>query len=169
MKWVEMITEPVENKIKSPELAGVVGFRLSIVRADSNVNLPTQNRLADSGVHLPTQYNWKKDLILRSGICKVRCYLFQCKNLPAADDDGASDPFITIFSNINLGDENTKDQVKETAKIENNCDPMFYEVIDLKIDYYDVEEFPPFIFDVYDSDKAFMTKDTRDYLGRAVI
>ena len=68
MKWVEMITEPVENKIKSPELAGVVGFRLSIVRADSNVNLPTQDRRADSGVHLPTQYNWKKKLILRSHI-----------------------------------------------------------------------------------------------------
>ena len=102
---------------------------------------------------------------------KVRCYLFQCRNLPAADDDGASDPIITIFNTINSegGEDLIKRQVKETQKIENNCDPMFYEVIELTIDYFDGEEFPPFIFDVYDVDKAFITKDTRDYLGRAVI
>ena len=62
-----------------------------------------------------------------------------------------------------------KSQVKETQKIDNNCDPMFYEILELAIDYFEGEDFPPFIFDVYDVDKAFMGKDTRDYLGRAVI
>lgn len=33
-----MQNEPIENKIKSPELAGIVGFRMSIVRADSGVD-----------------------------------------------------------------------------------------------------------------------------------
>ena len=87
MKWVEMIAEPVGNQIKSPELAGVVSFRLSIVRADS-------------GVHLPSQEKWSKKLLRRPSSAKIRCYLFQCRNLPAADDDGASDPIITIFSTI---------------------------------------------------------------------
>ena len=101
---------------------------------------------------------------------KVRCYLFQCRNLPAADDDGASDPIITIFNTINLDvEDRMKSQVKETQKIDNNCDPMFYEVLELAIDYFEGEDFPPFIFDVYDVDKALITKDTRDYLGRAVI
>jgi len=46
---------------------------------------------------------------------------------------------------------------------------MFYEVLELAIDSFEGEEFPPFIFDVYDVDKTFIGKDSRDYLGRAVI
>ena len=33
LKWMEMTEEPIEDAIDSPELAGVVGFRLSIIRA----------------------------------------------------------------------------------------------------------------------------------------
>jgi len=39
LTWVEMQEEPIEDAIESPELAGVVGFRLSIVRADSGIKL----------------------------------------------------------------------------------------------------------------------------------
>jgi hypothetical protein len=53
--------------------------------------------------------------------------------------------------------------------IENNCDPMFYEAIEINMDYIEGEDYPPFIFDVYDIDKNFLTSDARDYIGRAVI
>ena len=38
LTWIEMNAEPIENEIKSPELAGIVGFRMSIVRADSGIS-----------------------------------------------------------------------------------------------------------------------------------
>ena len=43
---MELIEEPVEDGVDSPELAGIIGFRLSIVRAD--------------GPALATQEKWSK-------------------------------------------------------------------------------------------------------------
>lgn len=39
LQWVELLEETVEDALDSPEKAGVVGFRLSIVRADSGIEL----------------------------------------------------------------------------------------------------------------------------------
>ena len=36
----------------------------------------------------------EKQLPKRAKSQKVRAYIYQCKDLPAADDDGLSDPFI---------------------------------------------------------------------------
>ena len=60
---MELKEELVEDKLDSPELAGVVGFRLSLVRADS-------------GVELASQPQWKKRLPRRPDSTKIRCYLF---------------------------------------------------------------------------------------------
>jgi hypothetical protein len=46
---------------------------------------------------------------------------------------------------------------------------MFYELLELKIEYQKGEELPPFIFDVYDIDKRIFGEADRDYLGRAVV
>lgn len=111
-----MLNEPIENKIKSPELAGVVGFRLSIVKADA-------------GVDFGQQSNWTKRIKRRCESAKIRCYLFQCKDLPAADEDGASDPLVVCYSTIDEDGKDSKrmkEAVVETDVIENNCDPMFY-------------------------------------------
>ena len=45
LKWIEMDIEPVEDVIKSPELAGVVAFRLSIVRIDPAKDLAEQKKV----------------------------------------------------------------------------------------------------------------------------
>ena len=153
-----MTAEPIEDKVESPELAGVVGFRLSIVRADS-------------GIDLKAQPNWKKAIRRRPDSKKIRCYLFQCKDLPAADEDGASDPLVVVYNTVDE-DSNTermKAQVCETKCIEDNCDPMFYELLELKVDYTRGEPLPPFIFDIYDVDKNLIKSDTRDYMGRCVV
>ena len=62
-----------------------------------------------------------------------------------------------------------KAAVVETDVIENNCDPMFYQLLEIKIDYVKDEPLPPFIFDIYDVDKKFIGEDTRDYIGRCVV
>lgn len=73
--------------------------------------------------------------------------------MPAADDDGASDPLVSIFTTIHEDKkERMLESVVETQMIENNCDPMFYEVFELTLDKSKGEEIPPFIFDVYDID-----------------
>lgn len=46
---------------------------------------------------------------------------------------------------------------------------MFYELLELKLDFNDEKELPPFIFDVYDVDKTLIGDDDMDYIGRACI
>ncbi len=62
-----------------------------------------------------------------------------------------------------------KKQVTETECVENNLDPMFYELLELKIDFTKGEDLPPFVFDVYDVDRTLIGSDDRDYLGRAIV
>ena len=57
----------------------------------------------------------------------------------------------------------------ESYVVEDNCDPMYYEILELKIDYIRGEPLPPFIFDVYDIDKKFVGAEDRDYIGRCVV
>ena len=38
LKWIEMQIEPITDEIKSPELAGVVGFRMTLVPESANVD-----------------------------------------------------------------------------------------------------------------------------------
>ncbi len=82
-----MQPEPIADKVESPELAGVVGFRLSIVPADS-------------GIDLKSQPKWSGRLARRPESAKIRCYLFQCRDLPAADEDGASDPLVVVYNTV---------------------------------------------------------------------
>ena len=97
LKWVQMIEEPVEDALESPELAGVVGFRLSLIK-DDGVTI------------LKEQPNWKKRLSRRPDSAKIRCYLFQCRDLPAADEDGASDPMVIVYSTVDQ--DSDKDRMK---------------------------------------------------------
>ena len=46
---------------------------------------------------------------------------------------------------------------------------MFYELLELKLDFNDPNELPPFIFDVYDVDKKIFGDEDLDYIGRATV
>ena len=43
---------------------------------------------------------WKRPPPRRLGNKKIRCFLFQCRNIPSADADGASDSFISVYNPI---------------------------------------------------------------------
>ena len=62
-----MIEDPVNDELESPELAGVVGFRLSLIKDDGVTELIKQE-------------NWKKKLRPRPDSKKIRFYLFQCRD-----------------------------------------------------------------------------------------
>lgn len=148
-----MIPDPVANVIKTPDRAGVLGFRVSIVRADS-------------GIDLKKELPWKKKIKKRPDSSKVRCYVFQCKDLPAADDDGAADPMVLAYSSIEAKNEVEKEA--KTIVMEKNCDPMFYEILELTIDAMPGEAFPPFIIDIYDQDKNTFSANSFDFMGRSL-
>ena len=95
---------------------------------------------------------------------KIRAYIYQCRDLPAADSNGTSDPFVRIWD--------MSDTVKETQTIFENNNPLFYEVKELDYEVRDINDFttyPPMIVDVFDIDEHLIGKDTTDYIGRAVI
>lgn len=73
--------------MKQPHKAGLVGIRLS-------VHDVTQFGPIDWASYKDT---WGKRLPRRPGNLKVRAYIFQCRDLPAADSDGTSDPFLELI------------------------------------------------------------------------
>jgi len=83
--------------------------------------------------------------------------------LPAADSNGTSDPFVKVWD--------MSEKQKKTQIIEDNNNPLYYEVLELEYevrDVNDLESYPPFIFDVYDHDDDLMDSSD-DYLARAII
>ena len=91
--------------------------------------------------------------------------------MPAADEDGSSDPKVIVFNTVDHDSDKKRmlKQVQQTITVDNNCDPMFYQLLELKIDYTKGEELPPFIFDIYDVDRKIIGDDDLDYIGRAVV
>jgi len=93
----------------------------------------------------------------------VRAYIYLCVDLPAADNDGSSDPFIGCWDTV--------DEEKKTKVVDDNNNPLFYEVLELDYEVAaidDLESYPPFIFDCYDHDDG-VFDSTPDFLGRAII
>ena len=96
----------------------------------------------------------------RPGNLKVRAYIFQCRDLPAADSDGTSDPFLQITDS---------DVPQKTATINDNLNPIFYEALDLIYEANNINELPPIIIDCFDEDEALIGKGGSDYLARCLI
>jgi hypothetical protein len=101
---------------------------------------------------------WKKPPPKRLSSYAIRCFIWQCKDIPSADDNGTSDPFITLW--------NQDERKIRTKTIEDNINPIYFETHDLFYDFDKLENAPPVIFNLWDSD-GLLDKD--DYLGRCVV
>lgn len=91
---------------------------------------------------------------------KVRAFIFQCRDLPAADSDGTSDPFLRLID--------TGVPVK-TPVINDNVNPIFYHTVELMYEANSKSELPPFIIDCYDEDETIVGENDADFLSRATI
>ena len=103
---------------------------------------------------------WKKKPAARLQSYKIRCYIYQCKDLPAADSDCSSDPLVKIFCQ--------SDPKKCTKCIYDNLNPIFYEIIDIDCDILSLNEAPPIILSVCDRDDDLtdlITFKNDDFLG----
>lgn len=89
----------------------------------------------------------------------MRAYIYQCKDLPSADNDGCADPFVELWSNLT---ERTL-----TPVVEDNCNPMFFSCIQTYMDFDTPETAPPIVLNIWDKDIGII--DSEDFMGRAVI
>ena len=140
------------KKVKDANKAGMVSFKLAI------------HKVTDEEINFKDHKAWKKLPPKRLQPVKIRAYIYQCRDLPAADANGTSDPFVQVW-------DMSEGKPKRTKTIEDNNNPLFYEVLELDYevrDINDLESYPPFIFDVYDEDQELMDSSD-DYLARAII
>jgi len=80
--------------------------------------------------------------------------------LPAADDNGSSDPFIRITDT---------GKAQDTRVIFDNVNPIFYQALDLGYEAANEDEMPPIIVDLYDMDINTVTKNSIEFLSRTVL
>jgi Ca2+-dependent lipid-binding protein len=152
-KWVSFLPDQCVGSCRHSYKSGYFSFKFSIYD-QSKEGRPIDFK------QFPA---WSKPASKRSNPVKIRAYIYQCQDLPAADAEGTSDPYIVAWD--------TTAEVKKTKVIEDNCNPLFYETLELeyevdKVD--DLESYPPFILDAYDFDDGIFDHEP-DYLGRAVI
>lgn len=146
-KWFPLTCDLSLGKVKNSWEAGLVQVKLSINHKTKNGPIDYKNLNA-----------WKKPPPKRLSSWKIRCYIFQCKDIPAADSDGASDPYISIW--------NPDDKIIKTQVIEDNINPIFFEALELYYDFDVLDNAPPVVLNIWDKDELL---DGDDYLGRCVV
>lgn len=149
MRWLELNPDLSMGKVSEHHKAGLISVKLAI--HDKSLNGPIDFKQYDA---------WKKPPPKRPNNFKVRAYLFQCRDLPAADSDGQSDPYIVVWD--------TSKEVQKTKFIEDNVNPLFYETLELVYEGNQPEDLPPFILDIYDKDFDLLDS-TDDFICRAII
>ena len=89
IEWIQLKPDKAIGEVDDYYKAGIVGLRIAIhdVTAEGEID-------------------WKKTIFgkkipRRPGNLKVRAYIFQCRDLPAADSDGTSDPFLRLTDSDN--------------------------------------------------------------------
>ena len=102
--WVQLLEEPLLDKLKDTETPGNILMQLEIVTR------------AEAAKH---KFRFSDELSSKEKKT-VRVYLYQARNLAAADSNGSSDPYATI----QIGENKKKGGRREAT-----LNPSYYEVI----------------------------------------
>ena len=148
-QWLVLKNDKAVGKVNEDHEAGMLQFKLSINDVTENGSVDFKNFDA-----------WRKPPPRRLGSKKIRCFIFQCRDIPSADEDGASDSYIQVW--------NPSNEDLRTRRIDDSVNPIYYDTIEMLYDFADIESAPPIIFNVMDHDDA-LFDSTDDFLGRAVI
>jgi hypothetical protein len=154
MKWVALINDKSVDKVSKAYKAGMISFRLSIHDRTNYGDVDWD--------FVPAWTNYLPDEPYRY---PIRCHIYQCKELPASDDDGTSDPYIKVWCPFKPEDHE-KDMVK-TAIVNDNTNPIFYETVQSFFYSVDFDWAPPVVLEIYDADSG--SFDSDDFIGRAVV
>jgi len=86
LKWFQFIPDRTVGKVKHHYNAGMISMKLSIWDVTANGSIDFRKEKA-----------WKKDPHRRAIPVTIRAYIYQCKDLPAADGTGDSDPYVQAW------------------------------------------------------------------------
>lgn len=84
-KWIQMQPDLAIGSCKEAHKAGVISVKLSV-----------HDRGLNGAIDFKEYDAWKKAPKKRLPVWTVRTYVFQARDLPAADSNGTSDPFIVF-------------------------------------------------------------------------
>lgn len=133
-KWLNLIPDKSLGILKNEWDGGFVQVRVYIgvytgrdLDKDGNWHIPP----------IPPAKNKKT-----SGL--IYFNLYQCRDLPAADSDGQSDPYVEVYCN---------GIVATSSVIENTLNPMWYTVLNLTTMSESPEKLPPLVVFIKDKDK----------------
>ena len=120
-KWVSFKPDHCVGKVKEENEAGMISFKLSIHDTTKNGEINFKSYPA-----------WSKPPAKRAVPVRIRAYIYQCKDLPAADSNGTSDPFIKVWD--------MSEGQKKTQTIDDSTNPLYYEVLELDYEVRDIND-----------------------------
>ena len=102
---------------------------------------------------------WKNKPPRRLEVFNIRVYIYQAESLPPCDASGASDPYIEVWQPF--------PKKSKTITCEQTNNPLYYQAIDIRYEFFSLIDAPPIILFLYDTDEGFFESD--DYMGKSVI
>ena len=149
LQWVPLVNDRSVGDVSKAYRAGMLSFKLTI------------HDLSTGPLDVKSLPEWNSRLPDRPASFKARCYIFQCKELPAADSNGTSDPYIEVWSPHGEAEE------RRTKVVEDNINPIFYGCVEVMFYALDLKTAPPMVLEIYDHDDSAF--DANDYIGRSCI
>ena len=114
-RWLSLHNDQVIGKVDESYNAGMIQVKFSINDLQKNPKAKWNQYPA-----------WRNEPTLSLRKMIVRCYIFQCKELPSSDSDGASDPFLQVW------DANNSDVC--TKVVNDNLNPIFCETLEVEME-----------------------------------
>jgi hypothetical protein len=149
VEWIQLNPDLAIGECKEHYKAGIVGIRMSLHDIGN-----------DGPVNWMDYPSWSTKMKKRPNIIKARAYTFQARDLPAADANGSSDPFVRITDCAAEVD---------TKVIFDNVNPIWYQTLELGYEAASLQDMPPIIVDLYDMDMCTIGKNDVEFLARTVL
>ena len=86
-RWFILKVDKAVGKVENDYDAGMLQLKLAIIDVQKN-----------GMVDFEKMPGWKKKPPRRLGSKKIRCFIYQCRNIPSADADGSSDSYISVWN-----------------------------------------------------------------------
>jgi hypothetical protein len=146
-RWLVLKNDPAIGTVVNAHEAGMLQIKLSVNDVKQNGSIDFKQYKA-----------WEKPPARRLKSQKIRCFIFQCRDIPAADSDGSSDSFISVWN---------PDSLELTTKvIDDSLNPIYFQTIEMLYDMADIDSAPPIVLNLWDRDGML---DSDDYLGRCTV
>ena len=142
-----------ESKVKADHEAGLIQFKICCHSLEQ-----------DPPVNFQSYEAWKRPAPRRLGSYKIRCFIFECKdiNLTKTNTDGSQKLSISVWD---IDGKQSQTSIKENSGPNNT---FFHETIDVNTSMLNRETAPPIVLNLWNHHDQ-NQQDDPVFLGRAVI